>query len=242
LQEPLGERLGRLGGAVEELAQRRVVDRDAGATVGLGLAIQGERVGALGDHHLGHEGRAEAGLVVDLGRRVGGDDGFAAATAELLLDVNLPLDLRRDELVHLGDLALAEPTEVLAAAPGTGLLLLPDLVLDLPGDELALLLGVLPSLLERGDPGGLGLGGVAELLRHRRHLLGARAEDVPLELLQRALHGHDLLAQRGDRCGGLGQLGGRAGELFLGLPELRLQGFGPVAPLATVIVTAHRRS
>jgi len=65
--------------------------------------------------------------------------------------VELALDASRDELVHLGRLTAAEPAEVVAAALRARLLLVADLVLDLPGDELALLLGVLPALLQRRD-------------------------------------------------------------------------------------------
>ena len=81
-------------------------------------------------------------------------------------------------------LAAAEPAEVVAAALRADLLVLADLVLDLAGDELALLLGVLAPRPQRGDPVGLGASGVADRLGDGRHLLGARAEDVALQLLE----------------------------------------------------------
>ncbi len=112
-------------------------------------------------------------------------------------------------------------------------------MLDLPSDELALLLRVLPTLLQRRDLGCFRAGGVADLLRDRGHLLGALAEDVTLELFQRALHGRHALGHRGDRRGGLVQLDGGSRELYFGLTELRLQGLGPVTPLATVIAITH---
>ena len=57
----------------------------------------------------------------------------------------LCLDHRGDELVLLGHLAVAEPGELVAAALRADLLLLGDLVLHAPRDELALLLGVLAT-------------------------------------------------------------------------------------------------
>ena len=146
-------------------------------------------------------------LVEDLGWAVGGDDRLSAAAAGLLLDVELPLHHGGDELVQLGHQAVAEPCEVVPAALGADLLIVAELVLDLAGDELALLLGVLSPGLQGGEPLGLGAGRVADGLGHRRHLLRPLAEDMTLELLQRALH-------RGERLLGGAQLScssGRAG-------------------------------
>jgi hypothetical protein len=98
-------------------------------------------------------------------------------------------------------------------------------VIDLPGGELAPLLDVLPARPQRGDACQLGLGRVADSLRHRRHLLRALAEDMSLELLDGALDGGELLGQLRD--GGTG------------LVELALEAFSPCSPLAAVIVAAH---
>lgn len=141
--------------------------------------------------------------------------------------MDLTLDAGRGQLIDLGDVTTAKPAEVVAAALRAGLLLLADLVLDPPSEELALLLGVLPALLERGDASGLGLGRVADGLGHRRHLLGALPEDVALQLLDGALDRGELL---GLRCDGR-QRGG----------ELRLQALGLVAPLAAMLA-AHGRT
>jgi hypothetical protein len=73
---------------VEQIAERRVVHLDAGAPVSLRLAIERKRVGALRDRDLRHERRTEARFVEHLRRPVRGDDGLAAATANLLLDVD----------------------------------------------------------------------------------------------------------------------------------------------------------
>jgi hypothetical protein len=134
--------------------------------------------------------------------------------------VDLAADARRDELVHLGRLATAEPAEVVAAALRADLLVLADGVLHLAGDELALLLGVLAARPQRGDPVGLGASGVADLLRDRRHLLGPRAEDVALQLLERALHRRELTAN---------------------VAQLGLEFLGLVAPLAAMLA-AHSQA
>jgi hypothetical protein len=213
LQQALRQRLGRLRDPAKQVAQRRVIHLYADTAVGLGLPVQRKRVGALRDDDLGHERRSEAGLVVDLGRRVCRDDCLAAAAPQLLPDVDLALDARGDEVVDLGHLPAAEPAEVVAAALRAGLLVLADLMLDPAGNEPALLLSVLSTLLQRGDPCCLRPSRVADLLRHRRHLLGALAELVPLQLLERRL---DLRES--------------------GFERLR-----PVPPLAAMIVAAHWR-
>jgi len=146
--------------------------------------------------------------------------------------VELPLDQSGDELVQLGHLAVAEPGEVVAAALGTGLLVLADLVLDLAGDELPLLLCVFPPLLERRDPLGLGAGRVADFLGHRRHLLGALAEDVALQLVDGGLLRDDALVQRRHRGDGLAQPSA-------GLGEFPLQSLRPLPPLAPVFAATH---
>jgi hypothetical protein len=141
--------------------------------------------------------------------------------------VELPLHLRRHEVVDLGDVSSAESAEVVSAALRARLLVLADLVLDRPGGELATLLDVLPACPQRSDARRLCLGWVANGLRHRRHLLGALAEDVALQLLERALDGGELLGQR--RNGGTG------------LVELGLEAFSPLSPLAAMIASAHWR-
>jgi len=111
------------------------------------------------------------------------------------------------------------------AALGTDLLIVAELVLDLAGDELALLLGVFSPRLQGGQPLNLGAGRVADGLGHRRHLLRPLAEDMTLELLQRALH-------RGERLLGGAQFGVRLGEL--GRQALDL-----VPPLAVMLAATH---
>src|SRR6266540_4735653 len=212
LQKSLVQRLGQLGATVKQISERRVVHLDACAAVGLRLAVERQRVGALRDRDLRDEGRAEAHLVEDLRRRVRSDDGLAAATADLLLHVELALDARGDELVQLRHLALAERREVVAATLRAALLVLADLVHDLASDELPLLLGVLAPLLLRRDPLGLGARRIADRLGDGRHLLGARAELMALERLERRL---DLREP--------------------GFERLR-----PVPPLAQMVVAAHR--
>jgi hypothetical protein len=59
-------------------------------------------------------------------------------------------------LVELRHHAGAKPREVVPAAVRADLLVVADLVLDLPGDELPLLLGVLAPSLQRGEPVGFG--------------------------------------------------------------------------------------
>jgi len=53
------ERLRRGRDAMKELAERRVVDLDASASVRLRLAVQREGVGEFRDDDLRHERRAE---------------------------------------------------------------------------------------------------------------------------------------------------------------------------------------
>jgi hypothetical protein len=101
-----------------------------------------------------------------------------------------------------------------AAAFRTGLLIAADLVHDLAGDELALLLGVRAPLLLRRDPPGLRTCWIADRVGDRRHLLGARAELMALQLLERRLD----------------------------LREPGLERLGSLPPLASVIVAAHRRT
>ena len=144
----------------------------------------------------------------------------AAATAQLLLHVQPPLDHRWDELVLLGHLAVAELREVVPSALRADLLLVGHLVLDAAGDELALLLGVLAASLDRCDPLRLGAVGVADRRRDGWHLLRPLPEDLTLQLLQRAV----------DR-----------GELTAKVADLGLQLLGFVAPLAAVILAAHWR-
>jgi hypothetical protein len=64
--------------------------------------MEWQRVGALRHGDLRHEGWPDARLVEDLRRSIRGDDGLAAFAAQLLLDVQLPLDDGGDELVQLG--------------------------------------------------------------------------------------------------------------------------------------------
>jgi hypothetical protein len=126
--------------------------------------------------------------------------------------VELALDARRDELVQLGHLAFAERREVVAAALRAALLVLADLVHDLASEELTLLLGVLTPLLLRRDPLRLGARRIADRLGDGRHLLGARAELVALQLLERRLD----------------------------LREPGFERLGPLPPLAPMVVAAHR--
>jgi hypothetical protein len=91
-----------------------------------------------------------------------------------------------------------------------------------------------PALLQRRLAVRRSGAGVADLVRDPRHLLGALAEDVPLELLDGALERGDALAQRGDRLGGFTEPGGGSGEQ-------RLEALGLLPPLAPMVVTAHRR-
>jgi hypothetical protein len=126
--------------------------------------------------------------------------------------VELALDARRDKLVQLRHLAFTERREVVAAALRTTLLVLADLVHHLASDELLLLFGVLAPLLLRRDPLGLGARRIADRLGDGRHLLGARAELMALQLLERRL---DLREP--------------------GFERLR-----PIPPLAPMVVAAHR--
>jgi hypothetical protein len=162
--------------------------------------------------------------------------------------VCLTLDAGGDQFVHLGGLAAAEAREVVPAAFRAGPLIVADLVFDLAGDDLTLLLGVLASLLQRGDAGRLGAGGIADLLRDRRHLLGALAEDMALELLDGGLHGGELLAQLRQRFVlGSDRLRLHRDDLLRrveragGIGEIRLEALDLVAPPAAMILTAHRR-
>ena len=72
-------------------------------------------------------------------------------------------------------------------------------MLDGPGYELPLLLGILPARLQRGDPIGFSPGWVPYRRRDRRNLLGAFPEDVPLQLLEVGLQGGELLALLAER-------------------------------------------
>jgi hypothetical protein len=112
VKQPFVQRIHHLRRAMEQIAERRVVHLDAGAPVRLGLAVERERVGALRDRDLRHERRPEARLVEDLRWSIGRDDRLAAATADLLLDVDLALNASRDELVRtsIGDRCLLSKT------------------------------------------------------------------------------------------------------------------------------------
>ena len=112
-----------------------------------------------------------------------------------------------------------------AAALRADLLLLGHLVLDGPGDELALLLRVLSPGLQRLQPLRLGARRIADLLRDGRHLLRPLAEDVALQLLDGGLDGGELLE-------GLGVLSAQ-------LSELDLKGLRPLAPRTVMVVAAH---
>lgn len=181
-------------------------------------------VGDLGDDDVRHEVGAVPRLVVDPRRARRRQDRLAARAAELLLDVELPLDDRWEHLVQLGELAAPKRCEVAASALRAGLLLGGDLVVDLPGDELPLLLGVLSPLLE--GSGGVGLDAcLAERLADRRHLLGSLPEDVALKLLESGPHRGHLLAHRRD--------------LGVRLSELGRQPLGPFAPLAAMFAAPH---
>jgi hypothetical protein len=170
-------------------------------SIALRAASAAADCGALRHGGLSHERRTEARLVEHLRRGIGGDDRLTAPAARLLLNVELSLDPSGDELVHLGELALAERREVMAAALRADLPLLGDLVLDPTGGELALLRRVLTSLLQRRFAIRLRRAGVADLVRDARHLLGALSVDVALELLDGTLERGDALAERGDRVG-----------------------------------------
>ena len=241
LQEPVGERSRELRRAAKQVAERRIVHLYADAPIRLGLAVQRQRVGALRDGDLGHERRPEPCFVVDTRWPIGGDDSLATAAAQLLLDVSLPLDPARNELVDLRRSAVAEPGELVAPALRADLLVLADLVLDPPRGEQAAFLGVLASLLLRGDSGRLCVGWVADGLLDRRHLLRSLSEDVPLQLLQRALDRRDLVGKLVERGAPLGDRRPRGGQLSDGGGELCLEALGLVTPLATMLV-AHPRS
>jgi hypothetical protein len=202
---------------MEHVAQRGIVHRHANAPVRLGLAVEGDRVGALRDDHLGHEVGAEAGPVVDPGRTLGQKDGFAPPTAKLFLDVQLTLDAGWDELEDLGALAFTEGRELMAAALRAAALLLRDLVLDASGGQLASLLRVLSSRLLGGSRIGRDAR-VAQLVRDPRHLLGALAEHVTLELLE---------------------TGSEARELGSGGGQLTLELLDPLPPRTVMVVAAH---
>jgi len=122
-------------------------------------------------------------------------------------------------------------------------------VLDLSGDEAALLLGVLPSLLERGDPRRFRPDRVADRLGYRRHLLRALAEDVALELLDGSLNLGELLSLlREGVILELDRLSLGGDDLLRGVDglscvaELLPQVLDLIAPLAAVIVAAHSRA
>jgi hypothetical protein len=111
-----------------------------------------------------------------------------------------------------------ERREVVPPAARAHLLVVANLVLDLPRDELALLLGVLAPRLEGREPVGLGARGIADRLRDRRHLLGPLPEDVALQLLERPLHRRELLAH---------------------LAELAFERLRSFSPFAATIVSAR---
>ena len=67
-------------------------------------------------------------------------------------------------------------------------------MLDGPGDELALLLQVLPPFLEGGNPVLLGARRVADGSLERGDLLRALPEDVPLQLVHGGLEVAELLS------------------------------------------------
>src|SRR6266511_829882 len=167
--------------------------------------------------------RSESGLVISAVRRKG-SPRVESSTCTPTRRYAFAWRCSGNELVDLARDPFAELREVAAAALGADLLVLPDLVLDASRDELALLLCVLTSLLERGDPRRLGASRVADRLGHGRHLLGALTEDVTLQLLESALDRSELLARRGD--GGVR------------LVELDLEVLRPIPPLAAMIVTA----
>jgi len=81
---------------MKEVQQRRAVDGNALASIPLGLSVQRDGICTFRDDDVGQEARAIAGLVVDFGGSIGGEDGFTAAATKFLLDMELPLKTSRN--------------------------------------------------------------------------------------------------------------------------------------------------